>query len=132
MLDNQITLATDKANNATIVNEVFFRYDESSPNRVTYRGPAFTLVTKDTMKLYRTPVNPNGNFLGTAKSEIKFSKNFTVIGKDGSTISAPGIAGANFSFPVGMTTEDMTWMRQRLIAAIDHSFAGALTETLEI
>jgi len=132
MLDNQITLATDKANDTTIVNEVFTRYDESSPNRVTYKGPAFSLITKDTMTLYRTPVNPNGNFLGTAKSEIKFSKNFSVVGKDGSTISAPGIAGANFSFPVGMTSTDMTWMRQRLIAAIDHAFAGALTETLEI
>lgn len=132
MLANQITLATDKASNGTIVNEDFIRYDESSPNRVTYRGPAFSLVTKDTMTLYRTPVNPNGNFLGTAKSEIKLSKNYSVLGKDGSTITAPGIAGANFSFPVGMTTADIGWMRQRLVAAIDHAFASALTETLEI
>lgn len=132
MLASSITLSTDKANNGTIVPEVFTRYDEFQ-NRSEYNGPANTLLTRDKLTCYRSPVKRSGNFNGVAKTSVKISKTFVVAGYDTTTsVAAPAIAEGSFSFPVGMSSAEMEWMRQRLMAAIDHAFCKALTESLEI
>lgn len=131
MLDNKITLAVDKLNNGTLVEQAFRRFDEYQ-NRTVYTGPSHTLDSKDTMTLYRTPPKPSGNFRGTAKTSIKFSRDSVILGRDGVNVIAPEIGEINFSLPVGTSPADAIILRQRMIAALDHAFIVALTEQLEV
>lgn len=131
MLENIITLAVDKLNNGTLVNQAFRRFDEYQ-NRTVYTGPSHTLDSKDTMTLYRTPPKPSGNFRGTAKTSIKFSRDSVILGRDGVNVIAPEIGEINFSLPVGTSSADAIILRQRMIAALDHAFVVALTEQLEV
>lgn len=131
MLDNKITLAVDVLNNGTPVDQAFRRFDEYQ-NRTVYTGPSHTLDSKDTMTLYRTPPKPSGNFRGTAKTSIKFSRDSVILGRDGVNVIAPEIGEINFSLPVGTSPADAIILRQRMIAALDHAFIVALTEQLEV
>lgn len=131
MLDNILTLPVDLLNNGTLSNQAFRRFDEYQ-NRTVYIGPSHTLDFKDTMTLYRTPPKPSGNFRGTAKTSIKFSKDSIILGRDGVDVIAPEIGEINFSLPVGTTSANALILRQRMIAALDHAFAVALTEQLEV
>lgn len=131
MLENIITLAVDQLNNGTLVNQAFRRFDEYQ-NRTVYTGPSHTLDSKDTMTLYRTPPKPSGNFRGTAKTSIKFSRDSVILGRDGVNVIAPEIGEINFSLPVGTSPADAIILRQRMIAALDHAFVIALTEQLEV
>lgn len=131
MLDNTITLPVDVANNATLVNKVYTR-DEEYLNRSVYTGPSHTLVMRDTLGFYRSPVKKSGTDLGTAKSSMKVTEDISVTNALGATVVKPAIGSAEFSFPVGITAGKAMEIRQRLIAAIDHAVAIALTEKLQV
>lgn len=118
MQPDTITLAIDELNNATLVNKVFTRFDEYQ-NRSVYNSADHTIVAKDTLSLYRTPPKTSGNFRGTAKTAVKFSKDLVVLGVDGSNLNAPIILEVSFSIPVGATTAQMLSLRQRVIALLD-------------
>jgi hypothetical protein len=65
--------------------------------------------------------NKNGNFRGTGKSGIKFTKDHSVDGVDTTTaVVVPAIIECNTSFPIGMTSAERVEMRQRLIAVLDN------------
>lgn len=132
MLDNNITLVVDTLNNGTPSNRVYTRYDEYQ-NRSIYKGPSHSLVTRDTLGIYRTPVKANGADLGVAKSAFKLTQDIEVPGKASeTTVSKPMIADASFSIPVGATAAQTLEFRQRLIAAIDHAIASRVVDELEV
>lgn len=132
MLPDTIQLPVDPANNGTIANLVYTRYDEFQ-NRSVYNATGHTLAARDTLTFYRSPVKASGNFAGTAKSSSKLSKDYSVPGINSSTsITAPAIVEVSTSFPVGLTTAQMMEMRQRAIALIDHAIYARLSDTLEV
>jgi hypothetical protein len=131
MQANTITLPVDVLNNGTPSNKVFTRFEEVL-NRSTYIGPGHTQVARYLMQLYRAFAKRTGNFLGVSKSEVKITKDFTVLGVDGTNQVAPAIADASFSIPVGLTAAQMLELRQDLVAALDHAFMVSLQENLEI
>lgn len=132
MLENTVTLPVDAANNGTPVDQVFTRHDEYQ-NRSVYNGPNHTLVARDQLSFYRTAVKKSGNFLGTAKTSAKFSRDFSVPSADGGTIVVPGILEISFSFPVGLSATQMKELRQRGVALLDtEAVISRLTELQEI
>lgn len=132
MQPNTLTLGVDVANNATVVNETYTRYEEYQ-NRAVYIGANHLPDDRDTLSIYRTFPTKTGNFKGTAKSAVKFTKDVQVAAVDSSTITAPIILELSFSVPVGTSTADLVHARQRLLALIDtDSFMDSLNTQLMI
>ena len=118
MQNNTITLAVDVLNNATTVDKVFTRFEEYQ-NRAVYISDEHSIAERDTLALYRTLPKPSGNFRGVGKSTVKFSKDLSVLGVDGTSQVAPLIIEVSFSIPVGATVATMLEMRQRAVALLD-------------
>lgn len=131
MLDNTITLPVDKLNNGTTVNQVYSR-DEEYVNRSVYTGPEHSLVKRQTLGFYRTPIKKSGTSLGTAKSAMKLTEDITVLNSLGANTVAPAIIDIAVSFPVGITVTVAMELRQRAIAVLDHAVAAFVTEKLSI
>lgn len=132
MLDNTITLPVDTLNNGTPTNRIYTRYDEYQ-NRSVYKGPAHSLLKRDTLGFYRTPVKANGTDNGVAKSAIKLTQDIDVPGKlASSTVTKPMIGDISLSIPVGATAAQTLEFRQRMIAVIDHALAAKLVDELEV
>jgi len=119
MQPNTITLQVDELNNATLVDNVYTRFEEFQ-NRASYISGDHSMSAKDTLGLYRTFPKPSGNFRGVIKTSVKFSKDLAVTGVDGvSTLTAPVIVELSFSVPVGATAADVLIARQRALAILD-------------
>lgn len=118
MLSDTITLAVDEANNSTPVNHVMGRSEEG-PTKTVYYDAAHTVAARDTMAILRQFAKQSGNFYGTTKVAIKFTKDITVTGVNGENIKVPIIGEASFSLPVGCTNAQNTLLRQKLIAILD-------------
>lgn len=131
MLADIITLPVDVLNNGTLVNQAFSR-DEEYVNRSVYTGPLHTLVTRQTLGFYRTPIKKSGTSLGTAKSAMKLTEDITVLNSLGANTVAPAIIDIATSFPVGITAAKAMELRQRAIAVLDHAVAAVVTEKLSI
>lgn len=134
MQADQLTLVVDTENTGTNpVNEIYSRYEEQ-PNRTTYIGASHTPDARDSLAIYRTFPTKTGNFKGTAKSSVKFTKDVTVAGVDSSTsLTAPIIIEVSFSVPVGTDAYALVAARQRVIAALDNdTFMNALNTQLMI
>lgn len=133
MLSDAITLSVDAANNSSPANQVFGLSDRFQ-NRSVYKGPAHTLISRDTLGFYRGTITKSGNFNGVAKSSCKFTKDIEVPGVDQSTtVMAPMILEISFSLPVGTTAAEAMEMRQRAIALLDSdTHMITLTEQLEV
>lgn len=132
MLDNTITIPVDVLNNGTPINRVYTRFQEFL-DRSVYKGPQHTLVNRDTLGFYRTPVKSNGSNNGVAKSAAKLTQDISVPGKVASTnVVLPMIGNFDFSIPVGATAAQTLEFRQRMIAVIDHAISARLVDELEI
>jgi len=119
MQANTITLAVDELNNASTTNHVYSRFDEYQ-NRTVYTEAIHQLTLRDTLSFYRTFPKASGNFKGTAKTTLKFSKDYAVDGVDGvASLIAPLIAEVSFSVPVGVTAAAQMIARQRCISILD-------------
>lgn len=118
MLPNTITLAVDEANDSNPVNHVMSRAEESA-NKSVYYDADHTVASRDTMAVMRSFPKQSGNFYGTLKTTVKFTKDVGVVGVNGETIKVPSIAEVNFSFPVGTDDAHATLMRQMVIAMLD-------------
>lgn len=119
MLDNVITLSVDEQNDGVgPVNHVYTRFEENL-NRTTYIHSTHTLSAKDTLSFYRTLPKPSGNFKGVAKTATKFSKDITVLGADGSNVTAPIIVEVSVSLPVGATAAQALIARQKAVSLLD-------------
>lgn len=118
MLANTITLAVDEANNSTPVNHVMSRAEEA-PNKTVYYDANHTVAARNTMSILRQFPKQSGNFYGTLKTSVKFTKDITVTGVNGENIKVPIIGEASFSLPVGCTNTQNTLLRQSLIAILD-------------
>lgn len=132
MQENVLTLPVDVANNGTVVNQEYRRFEEG-PNKSSYISSSHTLQKRDTMTLARTLPTRTGNFKGVAKTAAKFTADQEVPGVDVSTtIVSPLIGECNFSIPIGSSHAAIVQLRQRMIAFIDHTAATSLTELQEI
>lgn len=132
MLDGTITLPVDILNTGSTTNRVYSRLSEFT-DRSIYKGPAHTLIQRDTMGFYRSAVKSNGSDNGVAKSALKLTQDITVPGKVATTyVVKPLIADVSFSIPVGTTAAQTLEFRQRIIAVIDHAISARLVDDLEI
>lgn len=134
MQADPITLSVDLANTGTTTDKVFVRFDGEGGNRSTYVGPGHTPSSRNMMQMYRTFAVRSGQFLGSEKTNIKFTQDVSVPNADGSgNIVAPMIIEASASFPVGTTAAQKLAFRQHLIAILDRDdVAGPLHEIQEI
>lgn len=120
MLDNSITLPVDETNaGGATANHVFSRHEEYQ-NRSLYIGEGHLPgEARNQLAFYRTAPKPSGNFKGTRKTSIKLTRDCTVAGVDGSTLTSPRIIEVSFSFPVGAAAADIVLDRQTVIALLD-------------
>lgn len=133
MQPNQITLAVDVANNATLVNQDYTRFDQHQ-NRSVYVGANHTSASRNTLALYRSFPKVSGNFRGVDKSSFKITRDITVLGVDGvATLSAPIILEVSFSLPVGTPIATQLELRQIGVAFLDRDdIIGPLNQQLLI
>jgi hypothetical protein len=119
MQPNTVTLAVDLLNTGATTNVVFTRHEELT-NRSTYRSPSHSLASRDILQLYRTAPTRSGDFLGAAKTTVKFTQDVAVDNASGTgTLTAPLIVEINFSVPVGTPDAEILVSRQRAIALLD-------------
>lgn len=136
MQNNVITLSVnhDGDDGTTAkVSRPYNRYDEYQ-NRSIYIGDSHTLAMRDQMGLYRTQPKVAGNFRGTAKSAVKFTRDFEVPGSDASTVLVvPGIVEVSFSTPVGVTPAQSLELRRTAVALLeDETVIAGLVDQLQI
>ena len=131
MLAETVVLPVDILNNGTTTNRNYTRYQEFL-DRSVYKGPSHTLMRRDTLGFYRTPIKPNGSNNGVAKSAGKLTQDIVVPGKATTEVVLPMIGNFDFSIPVGATAAQTLEFRQRMIAVIDHAVSAQLVDGLEI
>lgn len=119
MLDNVITLPVDVANDTTLVETDFSRFDEYN-SRTVYISENHLPDSRDLLTFYRTFPKPAGTFKGVRKTAVKFTQDTEVENSVGETIAAPSIVEVSFSLPVGVTAAKATELRQRVIALLDN------------
>lgn len=118
MQPNEIILAVDLENTAVLTNQTYTRFEEYL-NRATYIGEGHSLSARNTLSFYRTLPRTSGNFRGTAKTAVKFSRDISVLGVDGTAVIAPQIIEVSFSNPVGVTPAQSLEFRQKGVALLD-------------
>lgn len=118
MQPNVITLAVDVENSGSTADQDYTRFEEYL-NRSVYVADGHALDARNTLGLYRTVPKPNGNFKGVAKTSMKFTEDVTVVGSDGSDLTAPIIVEVGFSVPVGALASKILEIRQRALALLD-------------
>lgn len=131
MLAETVVLPVDILNNGTTTNRSYTRYQEFL-DRSVYKGPSHTLLRRDTLGFYRTPVKSSGVSHGVAKSAGKLTQDIVVPGKAATDVVLPMIGNFDFSIPVGATAAQTLEFRQRMIAVIDHAVSAQLVDGLEI
>lgn len=134
MQPNEITVAVDVLNNGTTTNKIFQRFDDSTPNKSLYVTSVHTMMSRDTLALFRTFPKPSGNFAGVSRTTIKFSRDVIVPGVDSTTNQTSQIiAEVNFSIPVGINAAQTKEVRQQVIGLLDlDSIMGPLNDSLMI
>lgn len=129
---DEITLEVDLLNSGVKTDKVFSRFEEYL-NRSVYIGEGHSLTAKNTLNLYRTMPKVSGNFRGTAKSAVKFSRDIEITGIDGTTVVAPQIIEVSFSNPVGVTPAQTLEQRQYALALLDRDdIMAALNDLLMV
>lgn len=119
MQPSEITLAVDVANNATLVNRVYTRFDQYQ-NRTVYVGANHTSAVRDSLAFYRSFPRVSGNFKGVDKTSFKITRDMIVTGVDGiASITAPMILEVSFSLPVGVSLATQLELRQQSVALLD-------------
>jgi len=135
MQDNTITLNVDVANDGNAVASVFDRHEEYL-NRSVYINKlgGHSNVSRDQLGFYRTPAKLSGESRGSAKCAIKFTRDVSVPNASGTgNITLPLIAEVSFNLPVGITPDQETEVRQRLVAILDDdAVSGGLMQYAEI
>jgi len=133
MQDNTITLAVDTANTGSTTATAYSRYTEEL-NRSTYIGATHVPNGNvDTLTFGRSMPTKNGTFLGTGKTQAKFTRTVSVLASDGTTLKVPLIIDINFSVPVGTTSGDVVKLRQTAIALLDtDTIMNLLNTTLAV
>lgn len=121
MQQDTITLAVDETNTGgATVDHVYTRAEEYA-NRSVYINSNHDLMNRDLLALYRTFNKVNGNFRGTAKSTVKMTKDYGVLGVDGvATLTSPLIVEVSFSVPVGIDSVGRMLARQKAISMLDN------------
>lgn len=106
---NGCQVVTDHVEPATAT---FTRVEETL-NRSTYVDRnTHTEAKRDQVQFYRTYPKRSGSSLGSAKSAVKFTRDFSVLNADGSGFNTlPMIVELSFSIPVGVAAADRETLR---------------------
>lgn len=132
MQTSPIVLAVDVLGNATLVNQSYGMTDFTSV-RSRWLADDHTASSRNEMTLFRSAAKPNGNFRGVEKTAVKFTQDMAVPGADGvTTLTIPAICECSFSLPVGMTEAQKLELRERMAAALVHTFMEPLQKQLSI
>lgn len=118
MQPNTLTFVVDVLNNGTTEEKVYTRFEEFQ-NRAAYIGSTHSPASRDMLALYRSFPTRNGNFRGTSKSSVKFTRDISVPGVDGNSVIVPMIIELSFSIPVGAAEADVKEYRQTALAILD-------------
>lgn len=134
MQPNEITVAVDVLNNGSATNRIYQRFDDSTPNKALYVTGAHSVMSRDSLALFRTFPKPSGNFAGVSRSTVKFSKDVIVPGVDSTTTQTSQIiVEVNFSIPVGVNAATTKEFRQLAIGLLDlDSVMAPLNDSLMI
>lgn len=119
MLENNYTLSIDVANNSTLVDVDYTRYDQYN-NRSVYVSENHVPGAEEKLTFYRTFPTSVGNFKGVRKTAFKFAWTCEVPGNDGTTVQSSNIAEVSFSLPVGVSSADAMKIRQAVITLLDN------------
>jgi hypothetical protein len=131
MLDNILVINSEDAASApTVLN--YTRFDELV-NRSVYHSATHDYSLRDTVGFYRTLPKRAGNFMGTKKSALKFTRDQQVPGADASTtLVQPMLFDLSTAIPVGTTAANITVALNDLAALIqDSAFIMRLVNDLE-
>lgn len=133
MLPNTITLAVDTANTGTTTDQVYVRFEEQI-NKSTYRGPGASVSSRNQLAFLRTLAKRSGDFLGSNKPTVKYTRDVSVPNASGSgNVVAPLIVEVSMSLPVGCTDADVLAARQHIVAILDRDdIVGLLCTHMEI
>lgn len=119
MQPNTISLVVDEANSGSgQVTHDFSRYEQIG-NKSTYIGALHSFASRDKIDMFRTFPTRSGNYKGTQKSAVKFTKDLVVPGVDGVNITSPIIMEVSFSVPVGVSRASLVAFRQRVVSLLD-------------
>lgn len=134
MQPNEITVAVDVLNNGSATNRIYQRFDDSTPNKALYVTGTHSVMSRDSLALFRTFPKPSGNFAGVSRSTVKFSKDVIVPGVDSTTTQTSQIiVEVNFSIPVGVNAATTKEFRQLAIGFLDlDSVMAPLNDSLMI
>jgi hypothetical protein len=131
MLTNDLVINSENAaSEATVLN--YTRFDELV-NRSVYNSATHDYALRDTLGFYRTLPKRAGNFMGTKKSALKFTRDQSVPGADATTTNvAPMLFDLAASIPVGTPTDNIIEGLNDLAALIsDQAFIMKLVDDLE-
>lgn len=117
-LPDPITLSIDEANDSNPSDHILSRGREFA-TKTEYYDEDHTVASRSMCTVMCTLPKQNGNFYGTLKTSVKFTRDVTVTGVNGEDIKVPSIAEANFSFPSGTDEAHATLMRQSLVSFLD-------------
>lgn len=118
MLPNTITLSVNTDNDENIVNQVYNRFRELTPDRTVYSREGTSPSARDELTFSRVFPKKNGSFPGVHRPGIKLAQDTSVEGLNGDTLKTQIIADLSFSIPVGTSPELVLEFKQRLAAVL--------------
>lgn len=131
MQSDTIVLPVDLLNSGVTTNVTYQKFD-AYQNRSSYISTFHTPDSRDNLTLFRTFPKVSGNFKGTRKTAVKFTKDFTVATVDGGTTVSPLIIEVSFSIPLGIPVADQLVCRQRAVAFLDNDTVMVPLNDLQI
>lgn len=127
-LENPIALSFDVAGGTSPSAQNFEHLDTKGDKSSWKHATIQTWIERFQLDLYRRYPSRNGNFRGTVKPSVKFTRDLTVQGVDGSDLQSPIIFNLEMSVPVGATTANIEAIRQAMVAFVENDAFMQLVE----
>lgn len=109
MLANSMTIDTTLTGTLSLsaaaeAEEVVFTRKRYVADKSEYHADDHSEESQHKVEFYRTPAKASGNYRGSQKAKVKYTKDVTVPNRDGSgNIVAPIVVTLGFSYPLGTT-----------------------------
>ena len=118
-LDSSYTLSCkDTVAQENFADVDYDRWDDQTPNKSIYISDLHELNARDMLTFNRTFAKPSGNFLGMNKAALKFTRDITVLGKDGENIVVPSTFQLALSLPYGAGEDEIFFFTSRSTAIL--------------
>jgi hypothetical protein len=127
---DSITVNYDPGTGA--VAKTYSRYEANSGHTIYTEDSGHTLVSRDELRLYRTPAKKNGNFLGMAKSAAKITIDVPATDAEGNDVVVPLIVEVSASIYPSVDLALVTDAVARAAAFATSAEGTDLVQKLEI